>query len=433
MNSGVSRRLRIFIPLWLPGMLLAGCGGRPVETIAARDAGIVDSLPPVEVAADDWPWWRGPQGDNHAQGPLPPTTWSETENVLWKAEVPGRGHASPCIWGDSVYIAAADEKQETQSLLCYDRETGKLRWTCEIHRDGFMHAHSKNSQASPTPACDGERVFTAFLSEGGLWVTAVDRKGKIVWQTQAGPFSSQHGYGGSPVIYKSLVIVSGDNQGQGYVAALHRQSGEIAWRTARDNGPSYGTPVLASIGGREQLLLSGQKKVVSYDPATGRENWTSPGPAEVTANTVAWNDELIFAGGGYPETGMMAIDGAAGRRVAWQKDFKAYVPSPLAVGERLFVMQDNGVARCLNAKTGEEIWTKRLGGNFTASPILAGDAIFVPDEDGLMHVFRAADGYETIAENNLRDGGFASPVICGGHLYLRTSHHLYCIGAKPAE
>jgi outer membrane protein assembly factor BamB len=411
----------------------AGCGGRPVETIAARDAGAAESLPAVQVAADDWPWWRGPTRNNHAQGPLPPTTWSETENVLWKAEVPGRGHASPCIWGDAIYIATADEDKETQSLLAYARETGDLRWTREIHRGGFMHAHSKNSQASPTPACDGERIFTAFLSGGGLWVTAVDVEGEIVWQTQAGPYSSQHGYGSSPVIFRSLVIVSGDNLGQGYVTAIHRQTGEIAWRTPRDNGPSYGTPVLATTGGREQLIISGQSKVNSYDPATGEEIWASPGPAEVTANTVAWNDELVFAGGGYPETAVMAIDAAGGSKVVWQKDFKAYVPSPLAIGDRLFVVQDNGVARCLNAKTGEEIWTKRLGGDFTASPVVVNDAIFVPDEDGLMHVFKATDRFEEIARNNLGDGGFASPVICGGRLYLRTLHHLYCIGEKPAE
>jgi outer membrane protein assembly factor BamB len=411
----------------------AGCGGRPVESIAAGDAAAVESLPAVEIAAEDWPWWRGPTRNNHAQGPLPPTTWSETENVLWKAEVPGRGHASPCIWGNAIYIATADEGQETQSLLAYARESGDLCWTREIHRGGFMHAHSKNSQASPTPACDGERIFTAFLSGGGLWVTAVDLAGEILWQTHAGPYSSQHGYGSSPVIYKSLVIVSGDNLGQGYVTAIHRKTGEIAWRTPRENGPSYGTPVLARTGGREQLLISGQSKVVSYDPATGEENWTSPGPAEVTANTVAWNDELVFAGGGYPETAVMAIDGAGSGKVVWQKDFKAYVPSPLAVGDRLFVVQDNGVARCLNAKTGEEVWTKRLGGDFTASPLLADDVIFVPDEDGLMHVFKAADRFEEIARNNLGDGGFASPAICGGRMYLRTSHHLYCIGEKAAE
>jgi outer membrane protein assembly factor BamB len=428
---------------WLCGMLAlaSGCGrserapaargaGAPrdlsVNAIAPRDAAMAADLPPVQVSNNDWPWWRGPQRNNHASGPLPPVTWSQKQNVLWKTEVPGRGHASPCIWGDAIFIATADESEETQSLECYDRDTGRRRWSREVHRGGFLNAHSKNSQASATPACDGERVFVAFLSQDALWVTGVDVEGKIVWQTKAGPFSSQHGYGSSPVIYESLVIVSGDHQGEGYVTALHRKTGDIVWRVVRGREPSYGTPVVASTGGREQLLLSGQSLVESYDPATGKQLWSSPGPAQITANTLAWNADLVFAGGGYPENSVMAIR-ADGSKVAWQTDFKAYVPSPLAVGDRLFVIQDNGVARCLNAMTGDEVWTKRLGGDFTASPVLAGDTIFVPNEAGVTYVFKAADRYQEIARNDLEEDCYASPVICGGRLYQRTSGHLYCI------
>jgi outer membrane protein assembly factor BamB len=270
-------------------------------------------------------------------------------------------------------------------------------------------------------------VYVALLSQDGLWVTAVDLAGKIAWQTKAGPFSSQHGYGSSPVIYESLVIVASDHQEEGYVAALHRGTGDLVWRTLRGREPSYGTPILATAGGREQLLLAGKSRIDSYDPATGEQRWSSPGPSEITGNTLAWNEDLIFAGGGYPEKSVMAIR-PDGSEVAWQTDFQAYVPSPLAVGNRLFVIQDNGVARCLNAETGEEIWTKRLGGDFTASPVLAGDTIFVPNEEGTTFVFKAADRYEEIARNDVDDNCFASPVICGGRLYLRTLHHLYCIG-----
>ncbi|MBW3599133.1 MAG: PQQ-binding-like beta-propeller repeat protein [Planctomycetes bacterium] len=400
-----------------------------METIAAADASVASELPPIEVSADDWPWWRGPERNNHAPGPLPPLSWSESENVLWKAEVPGRGHATPSIWGDRIFIATADEKQETQSLLCYDRASGNMRWSTPVHQGGFMHAHSKNSQASATPACDGERVFTSFINNGGVWVTAVDLDGKVIWQTNAGPFASQHGYGSAPAIYQSLVIVSGDNQGPGFVAALHRETGEIVWRTARENDPSYGTPILAHTGGREQLLLSGQNRVESLDPATGKELWNfADGPADVTANTMAWNDSLVFAGGGFPQSGILAIRPGDGE-IVWRSREKLYVPSPLAAGDRLFVVQDNGVARCFNAATGEEIWKRRLGGDFSASPVLCEDYIFVPDEKGVMHVFKAADQYEEIARNELADGGgFASPVICGGRLYIRTSQYLYRIG-----
>lgn len=407
-----------------------GCERRPpVEPIVARDAAASD-LPPLEVAEDDWPWWRGPLRNNHAQGDPPPLTWSETENVVWKAAVPGRGHATPCVWGDAIFVATADEDEETQRLLCYERTSGKLRWSRVVHKAGFLHAHSKNSHASATPACDGERVFVVFPADQGLWVTAVDFAGEIVWQTKAGDFSSQHGYGSSPAIYQSLVIVSGDNQGPGYVAALHRQTGEVVWRTPRDREPSYGTPVIAATGGRDQLLLSGQNQVKSYDPATGQERWSIAGSADVTANTAAWSDELVFASGGYPQSEILAIRAKDGSEVVWRNDLKVYVPSPLVVGERLFVVHDNGVARCFDSNAGDEIWTKRLGGDFSASPVLCGDQIFVPSEAGVMHVFRAGDRYEEVARNKVADGGgFASPVICGGRLYLRTASNLYCIGA----
>lgn len=420
---------------WCAGCLAwFGCGGQPIEPIAATDGAIVSDLPSIEVSSNDWPWWRGPFGNNHAQGPLPPLTWSETENVLWKAAVPGRGHATPCLWGDAVLVAAADEAKESQQVLCYDRATGKLRWTCELHQGGFMHAHAKNSHASATPACDGERVFVAFLADDALWVVAVTMAGEIAWSAQAGPFSSQHGYGSSPVLYQSLVIVSGDNDGSGYLTALHRETGQIVWRTARGDDPSYGSPNLAATAVGDQLLLSGQSTVVSYDPATGKEVWSSPGPAQITANTVAWNEDLVFASGGYPESGILAIRSRDGGEVVWRQGGKVYVPSPLAAGNRLFVVQDNGVARCLDAGSGEEIWSKRLGGSFSASPVLAAGAVFAMNEAGVMHIFKAADHYEELGQNDLGgDGGFASPVICAGRLYLRTEHFLYCIGQKAAE
>jgi outer membrane protein assembly factor BamB len=412
--------------------VVLGCA-KPVETVKPANTKIATELPAVTIAADDWPWWRGPTRNNHAVGPLPPVRWSQTENILWKAKIPGRGHATPSVSSNRVYVATADEDAETQSLLCYDRENGKLHWTCEVHKQGFMHAHSKNSQASATPACDGERIFVAFISHGHLWVTAIDLAGKIVWQTQAGTFNSQHGYGSSPLINQSLVIVAGDNQGAGFITALHRKTGEIVWRTPRDNDPSYGTPIIASTGGREQLLLSGQNSVQSYDPLTGERLWMTSGPADVTANTVAWNENAIFASGGYPQNGVLAIRAKDGGEILWQQSYKVYVTSPLVVGDRLFIVQDNGVARCLDAESGNEVWTQRLGGDFSASPVLCGDVIFVPSESGAMHLFKASDEYEKVAENQLGDRGFASPVICGGRIYLRSGDTLYCIGQHETE
>lgn len=194
----------------------------------------------------------------------------------------------------------------------------------------------------------------------------------------------------------------------------------------RGNRPSYSTPVIANVAGRSQLLISGQDQVTSYDPATGALLWKTDGPASTTANTMAWNDELVFASGGYPQNGVMAIRAETGE-VVWKNDERGYVPSPLAMDDRLLVVQDAGIALCLDAESGKTLWKQRLGGNFSASPTLVGEHVFITDETGRTIVFKVTPKFEKVAENDLEDGGFASPVICGGRLYLRTSQYLYCI------
>jgi outer membrane protein assembly factor BamB len=295
-----------------------------------------------------------------------------------------------------------------------------------------MHKHRDNTHASATPACDGKHAYCVFMVQDALWVTAVNvvgsAEGKIAWQTKAGDYESMHGYGSSPVLYKSLVIVQGDNPRGGFLAALHAESGQIAWKVRRENAASFATPVVAHVAGQDQLLLSGQQKVASYNPVTGDVLWTSEGPAQFTANTVACSDKLVFATGGYPENAVLAIKADGSGEVVWRKAIKAYVPSPLLLGERLLVVQDSGTAILLDADTGGEIWTQRLGGNFYASPVVAGDTVYVPDRSGMMHVFKAGPKFVEVSENFLASGGDASPVICGGRIYIRTTNRLYCVG-----
>jgi outer membrane protein assembly factor BamB len=181
--------------------VLSGCR-RPVEEISAPASSNAAAVASLEFGADDWPWWRGGALDGKAVGEVPPTSWNETENVIWRTDVPGSGHATPVVFGARIFVATADDAQQTQSLLCYGRDDGKLLWDREIHRGGFMHTHQKNTQASATPACDGQHVFCVFMVQDGIWVTATDLDGKILWQRQAGPFRSMHGYGSSPVLYK---------------------------------------------------------------------------------------------------------------------------------------------------------------------------------------------------------------------------------------
>lgn len=419
---------------------LAWTGYREPPASVKGEVALTNETPPIVVSDADWPWWRGPDLDGKSRDRAAPTTWSRTENVAWKTDVPGRGHASPIVVGSQIFLTTADEQGQKQLILAFDRKTGKELWSTVAHEGGFMAKHGKNSHASATPACDGERVYSVFINRTGLHVTATDLDGKIAWQTEAGSFGSEHGYGSSPVLYKSLVIVLGDNRTSCFVAALDRQTGKVVWRTDRKTTGkhgSYATPIVARVAGKQQLLISGMESTTSYDPGTGKQVWTCFGPAEVTACTPAFSDQLVFSSGGYPEKELLAIrangTGDITRsHVAWRTGKGVtYVPSPIYHAGLLYVVSDDGVTTCFDGKTGKENWKGRLQGNFSSSPVLAGNLLYVTNEAGKTYVFKAGPKFEIVAQNDLGNSGFATPAICGGQIFLRTEHALYCVG-KPA-
>jgi len=390
-----------------------------------------------EVSPADWPWWRGPNLDGKGRDQTAPTRWSTTENVAWKVPVPGRGHSSPVLWGDRVFLTTADEAKQTQRVLAFDRTTGKAVWDTVAHTGGFDPKHEKNSHASATPACDGERVYVAFVNSGALHVTATDQDGKVVWQTKAGPYTSQHGNGSSPVLYKKSVIVVADSMKGSFLAALDRSTGDVVWKIDRPvtgrNG-SYESPLVATIAGKPQLVVQGTRVTTSYDPDSGKVLWACDGPAEVTGCTPAFDDQHVFATGGFPEREIIAIraDGSGDvtkTHIAWRtKKGVTYVPSPLCHAGRLYVVNDTGVATCFNARTGREVWSERLGGAFTSSLVMVGDLIYATSEEGKTYVFKATDKFERVAVNDIGEGVLATQAVAGGRIYLRTAGHLYCIG-----
>lgn len=427
----------LHVKWWAALLLVAGCSrGYPVDVVHVDGSRGIDDLPALAPAPEDWPWWRGPTRDGHAASGQAPLEWSEKQGVVWRTRVPGRGHGSPVVWGDQVFVPTADEQAETISLVCFDRESGAVIWTSEMHRGRFVHRHETNSHASATPACDGQRVFMSCVIDDGLWVTAVGCDGKIRWQQKAGGFVSQHGFGSSPVLYKSLVIVSGDNNGPGYLAALHRQTGDVVWRVERTNAPSYGTPVVATVAGKPQLLLGGCEATWSYNPDNGDLLWKCAGPADVAANTMAFGGDRVFASGGYPQKELICVraDGTGDvstENILWQsREGVAYVPSPLLVRDRLFLVNDNGVATCYGADSGHVFWQQRLRGKFSASPVMAEGRIYATNEDGVTYVFAAKDQWDLLARNTLPEGAHATPAICGNRIFLRTEHELWCLGEK---
>lgn len=395
----------------------------------------------INVSASDWPWWRGLNRNGiAAEGQKPPLKWSESENVLWKAAVPGRGHGSPTVVGDQVFLATADEEQEVQSVLCYDRRTGKLLWKTDVHKGGLTkNENKKSSQASATVACDGERLFANFQNAGAIYATALSRDGKQLWQTKIGNFVSHQGYGASPAVYKSLVIFSADNKGGGAIAALERGTGNVVWKNDRPKLPNYTSPVILPIAGREQLLFTGCDLVSSFEPLTGKKLWEVAGATTECVTSTVTDGRLIFTSGGYPRNHTSAVRADGSGKIEWENGVRVYVPSMLVRDGYLYAVTDDGVAMCWKSDTGKEVWKSRLEGKFTASPVMVGEIVFATNEAGKTFVFKAnPKGFEQLAENQLGDEVFASPAICGNCIYLRAVSHpvgqrqefLYRIG-KP--
>lgn len=398
---------------------------------------------PIKIAATDWPWWRGPSRNGVADAKQkPPLKWSETENVLWKSPVPGKGHGSPIVVGDHVYLQTADHKNDTQSVLCYSRHTGKKVWQTVVHRGGLVKGgNEKSTLASSTAACDGERVFVNFLNKGAIYTTALSREGKQVWQTKVADYTLHQGFPTSPAVYQSLVIVNADNKGTkekatGLVAGLERKTGKIVWQVERPQLPNYASPIIFKINGRDQMFLTGCNLVASFDPLTGKKNWEVKGSTEETVTSTVTDGKLIVTSGGFPKNHVAALDADTGK-TAWEVGTKVYVPSMIEKDGYLYAVQDIGVPLCMKFDTGKEVWKGRLDGKFSASPVLVGDNLFALSESGRTFIFKASpDAFDLVAQNQLGEEAMATPAICGGRIYMRIAtfkngdreEWLYCVG-----
>jgi outer membrane protein assembly factor BamB len=394
---------------------------------------------PVTIAAADWPWWRGPTRNGvAAETQKVPLKWSESENVVWKSPIPGRGHGSPTVVGDQVFLATADHEREVQSVLCLDRRTGKRRWEAEIHRGGFeKKGNAKSSLASSTVACDGDRLFINFLHDGAIYTTALSREGKQLWQTKITDYVLHQGYGSSPAVYRSLVLVSADNKGGGAVAALERATGKVVWKQGRPKLPNYASPIVLNVAGRDQLLLTGCDLVSSFDPLTGKKNWEIQGSTTECVTSTVTDGELIFTSGGYPRNHVAAVRADGSGKIAWEKGTRIYVPSMIVRDKYLYAVLDSGTAACWKCDTGKEVWTGRLGGTFSASPVLVGEHIFATNEAGRTFIFKASpERFDLVAQNDLPGEVLATPAICGDRIYVRVGTQekgqrqevLYCVG-----
>ena len=385
------------------------------------------SLP---VVTEDWPEFRGPTGQGVSNERGLPLNWSETKNVRWKIAIPGRGWSSPAILGDRIWLTSATEEGKSLRAIAVDRTTGAITQNIEVFRlKNPGSVNGKNSHASPTPILEGDRVYLHFGANGTACIT---QSGEIVWKTRLEYDNGQHGPGGSPVLYEDLLIVSCDGQSTQYVAALDKATGKIRWKRFRDGSHAYTTPLVVRLATGDQVISPGAYRAVSYEPRTGKEIWQvrygdgfSNVPRPVYANG------LVFICTGFQQPSMLAVrlegrGDVTKKQVAWSLTRGApLTPSPLLVGDELYVITDNGIATCVDAATGKEHWRARVGGNHSASPIYADGRIYFLSEEGESVVIAPGKELKVLAKNELDGETLASMAVSGGSIFVRSRTHLY--------
>lgn len=391
---------------------------------------------PVFAQSSDWPGWRGPTADGHAAiGQNVPLQWSETERVLWKAPLRGRGHSSPTVVGNRIYLTTATA--EEQALLCLDRGSGKLLWDTVVHR-GQVDAgnHRLSNPAAGSVAWDGERLFVNFPNGKGIYTSALTPEGKLLWQTRVAEFVMHQGFGSSPVVHGALVLVSADNRGGGKVLALDRASGKTVWSQDRPKIANYTSPAVLQAAGKPQVVLGGCNLISAFDPQSGRKLWEIEGATEECVTTAVTDGRRVFVSGGYPRNNVTAVEADGSGRIAWQNNTRVYVPSMLVRDGHLYAVLDAGQIVCWRSDTGAELWREKVDRDFYGSPVMAGDRIYVTNLRGTTFVVEVSPaGAKVLAQNKLGDDALASPTIAGGRIYLRAAKtsperqdYLWCIG-----
>jgi outer membrane protein assembly factor BamB len=420
------------------------------------------------TAQDYWPTWRGPDGTGVAVKGNPPITWSESENVKWKVEIPGQGQSSPVVWGDRIYFqtaidtgrAGTPDAQPAQpagrggrggsaprtihkfAVVCLDRATGGIVWQKTAAETMPHEGHQQTgSFAAYSPITDGRLVWASFGSRG---LHCFDVDGNLKWSRPLIRMNKRMGFGegSSPCLAGDAIVVVCDHEGQSMIFAFNKETGEPLWQKERDEGTSWATPVAATVDGKVQVIAAATKLTRSYDAATGELIWQCSGQTQNTIPTPVVAFDTVFCISGYRGSSLQAIrlgrtgDLSGTDAVAWQmSDGTPYVSSPVLMGERLFFCGDGnkGVVSCYNARTGKALYSKQPLEGFDliySSFVGVGDRVYVAARNGTVAVLKNADTFEVLATNKLDDGFDATPAIVGDELYLRGNAHFYCI-ARP--
>jgi outer membrane protein assembly factor BamB len=398
----------------------------------------------AEATSGDWPEFRGPTGQGIAENANPPMKWSQTENVAWKKEIPGRGWSSPIVYQGSIYLTTAivDSKSNPTSLhaLRIDAKTGDILWNREIFAlDGSWPKHDKNSHASSTSIIGDGRLYVHF---GHMGTASLDVNGKILWRQNKIKYDPYHGNGSSPILVDDNLIFNCDGQKNPFVAALNKFTGKTAWKVYRKpvsapNKFSFSTPLLIDENGRKAVVSPGSGAVCAYNPENGNEIWRLDyGSGFSVIPRPVYGHGMVFVGTGFATSKVCAIrTGGVGdvtkTHLVWETDkYAPRTPSMLLVGNELYFVSDDGRCSCVDAMTGKQYYRKRFGGKVSASPVFADGRIYITTEKGKILVIKAGTVFEILAENDLKERTFASPAVSGSALFIRTESQLYRIEEK---
>jgi outer membrane protein assembly factor BamB len=398
------------------------------------------------VRAADWPEFRGPTGQGLVSEGKLPTMWSVDKNVAWKQEIPGKGWSSPVIADGRIYLTTAvaqgagSKSDQKLEALCLEAASGKHVWeTAVFAEDGSKspRIHDKNSHASPTPIVAGKRLYVHF---GHAGTACLDLDGNIIWKNNDLKYSPVHGNGGSPVLVDDLLIFSCDGAEKPFVAALEAATGKVHWKTERVTDAakkfSFNTPLVIKVSDKKQVISCGSDVVCAYDPADGKEIWRVHYEGYSVIPRPVYANGLLFVSSSFDSPTLLAIrpDGTGDvteTHVAWTtRDGAPKTPSPLVVGDELYLVSDEGRVSCRDSKLGKLHWSKQLKGHFSASPLHADGKIYLQSEEGVGFIVAAGKEYQKLAENDLGERSLASYAALDRALFIRTEKHLFRIEEK---
>lgn len=400
------------------------------------------------AVAENWPRFRGPNGQGVSQEQDLPLRWSPTKNVRWKTAIPGTGWSSPIVYGDRIFLTTATEEGASCRVLCVRSSDGQVMWNQEVHQQVPGPKRRQNSYATPTPVTDGERVYAVFYDGT---IVAVDFDGELVWTNQEVDFYSLHGLGASPLLIDDLLVMPFDGSSpdverlgwkipweEAVVLGVDTATGAVRWKGKRGKSRvGHVTPILTA--DRTRFISAGGDRVQAFDVDSGERIWSIYSQGEGVTPSPVLGAEMVFTSSGFEEPTIRAIRlGGTGEitesHIAWeQKKGVPVLASPLYVAPHLYTITRDNILYCIDAEHGRPVWSRRLEGAYSASPVLADSRIYILSEEGVTLVLQPGRRYEEIARNELDKGCLASMAVSNGRFYIRSASHLYCIASEAGN